>query len=297
MSKVAPQRVRGLALPAALLAALLALVGWQLDLPSVLLPVAPVAAPPTIIIAPRPYSYRASGEFQRGTSSVDGPLIAVTQPPPLEIMRYQVGIAEYAGCVRDGACAAAQPRRRVAGDVPVTGVSFDDATAYAAWLSRRTGATWRLPSVAEWAFAAGSKANDPALLVADGFDPAERWLALYRREATLGAGALAAPLPRGTSGANEFGVADLSGAVWEWTSTCASRTTLDEGHATRAHVESCGARYLEGSHRTAMSKFVRDALGGGCSAGAPPDNLGFRLVREAGWMERLAAILGGVFRG
>ena len=35
-----------------------------------------------------------------------------------------------------------------------------------------------------------------------------------------------------------------------------------------------------------MSAFVSDAIGGGCSVGVPPDNLGFRLVRETGWHER-----------
>ena len=36
-----------------------------------------------------------------------------------------------------------------------------------------------------------------------------------------------------------------------------------------------------------MSTFVRDARGGGCTIGAPPDNLGFRLVRERGWWTAL----------
>jgi hypothetical protein len=31
-----------------------------------------------------------------------------------------------------------------------------------------------------------------------------------------------------------------------------------------------------------MSNFIRDAMTGGCSAGVPPDNLGFRLVRDPG---------------
>lgn len=40
-----------------------------------------------------------------------------------------------------------------------------------------------------------------------------------------------------------------------------------------------------------MSGFVRDAQGGGCSVGTPPDNLGFRLVRDRG---RIAAMLEGL---
>jgi len=40
-----------------------------------------------------------------------------------------------------------------------------------------------------------------------------------------------------------------------------------------------------------MSAFVRDAKGGGCSMAVPPDNLGFRLVRESGLLERVSGWL------
>ena len=148
--------------------------------------------------------------------------------------------------------------------------------------------------MAEWAFAAGSKASDHALGVeTDPRDPAERWLAFYEKEAALGDGALLAPEPLGTFGTNEFGVTDLGGSVWEWTATCASRTVLGEGGETLSHLDSCGLRLLEGKHRTPMNVFVRDAMGGGCSVGVPPDNLGFRLVRERGVLEGLLGFFVG----
>ena len=40
-----------------------------------------------------------------------------------------------------------------------------------------------------------------------------------------------------------------------------------------------------------MSAFVRDARTGGCSVGAPPDNLGFRLVKERNWWWQIADVL------
>jgi formylglycine-generating enzyme required for sulfatase activity len=281
-------RARDLALPGLLLAGLLTAIGWQTD--AIDLPVLSFsttsAAPETIVIAPRAFAYRASGDFIRGTASVDGPLIEIDQPAPLEIMKYQVSVADYALCVADGACKKAEPRRH--GDntnLPVTGVNFNDATGYADWLSRRTGETWRLPTIEEWAFAAGSEAVDHALGInANDDDPAERWLFAYERESALGTDGPANPEPLGSFGVNEFGVADLSAVVWEWTATCASRTTLDAAGKTLSHLENCGVRYLEGRHRTPMSAFVRDALGGGCSVGAPPDNLGFRLVRVPSWL-------------
>jgi len=284
----AQDRPAGLLLPTFLLAGLLATIGSQVGV--IQLPVAgnPGLEPLTVTIAPRAYSYRATGEFARGTATIDGPLVTVADPAPLEIMKYQVSDADYARCVADGACRKAEPRRRGEGDVPVTGVSFNDASDYAEWLSARTGAIWRLPTVAEWTFAAGSKARDHALdIETNEKDPAERWLAYYEREARLGAGALAAPSPLGTFGENEHGVADLGESVWEWTATCGSRTTLDAAGETLTYLDSCGVRLLEGRHRTPMSAFIRDAQGGGCATGAPPDNLGFRLVKESHWWDRL----------
>ena len=273
---------RSLWLPGLLVAGLLGLIGVEIGI--VRLPTAQaVELPETIILPSREFAYRLSGEFLRDGVPVDAPLAAVAAGT-IEIMRYQVSLADYARCVDDGACERAEPRRRTEGDVPVTGVSFNDAEAYARWLGAQTGEGWRLPTDAEWAQIAGSRFADDALgIETDGRNPAERWLANYERETALGAGAIAALMPLGTFGSNEYGVTDLAGSVWEWTSTCNSRTRLDAANHVLSVVESCGVRILEGRHRTAMSTFVRDGRSGGCSVGAPPDNLGFRLVKERPW--------------
>ena len=273
-----------LALPALVLAGLLATIGLQAGGLSLLNPAAAGLAPRTTLVEPQPYAYRAPGEFLLGTSVVDGPLITVAAPAPLEIMTYQVSAAEYARCVADAACRRAEPRRRGLGDVPATGVSFDDATDYARWLSAKTGDNWRLPTLPEWVQAAGERAVDPALHLEGTGNPADRWLAAYERETELG-GEVTAPSARGTFGTNEHGVADLGGSVWEWTTTCSSRTTLGPAGETLSHLETCGVKVLEGRHRTRLSDFVRDARAGGCSTGVPPDNLGFRLVRDPGLLE------------
>ena len=80
--------------------------------------------------------------------------------------------ADYQRCVDDGACRALDRGVAIAADRPAVQVSWRDADAYAAWLSRKTGESYRLPTDEEWAFAAGSRFRDDGLPVDDN-DPSK----------------------------------------------------------------------------------------------------------------------------
>jgi len=242
-----------------------------------------VAPVETVTLGPGAFSFRLPGEYLRDGRSVDAPTRKVEFRKSLEIMKYQVGAGDYARCVADGGCE--KPESKAAVDVPVTGVSYRDAEAYAAWLSARTGETWRLPTDEEWSFAAADRLRDDALNLAnDDSNPATRWLARYRSEAAGKAQLDTEPKPRGHFSVNGKGVVDIAGNVWEWTSTCYLNAILapvavDAGIS--QSVENCGVRVVDGRHRGYMSTFIRDGKSGGCAAGLAPDNLGIRLVRDA----------------
>lgn len=243
-------------------------------------------------IAPAGFHYRVAGDFSSAGKPVDGPLRTELLSGTVRIMKRQVTAAEYARCVDDAACPAA-PRPDGSLDVPVVGVSWHDATAYANWMTRKTGVTWRLPTDEEWVFAAAEKVRDETLPIVDPADPASAWIARYNAEASRNRPATVAPQPIGTFGTNSRGLYDLAGNVWEWTSSCFVRATLN-GETMRVTNTNCGVRVVEGEHRTYMTDFVRDPRSGGCAAGVPPSNLGFRLVidgRDRRSIARLRDIL------
>ena len=238
------------------------------------------SAPETIALAPGTLLYRMAGDFSRAGQPAAAPLRTVRIERTLAIMRRQVTAAEYQSCVDAGACpliAGSLPQA----DRPIVGVSWRDATAYAAWLSRATGTPWRLPTDEEWSFAAGSRFKDDVLPQnADGADPGRRALALYDAAATAGDDTLGEPQPIGTFGANEYGLVDVAGNVWEWTDSCFVRAVIEANGDIRPTVVNCGIRIAAGRHRAFVPDFLGDARGGGCAAGMQPGHLGFRLVRD-----------------
>jgi formylglycine-generating enzyme required for sulfatase activity len=242
-----------------------------------------IAEPAIVEIAAGNLSYRAAGDFTRDGHQAEVPIHTVLFDRPLHIMRHQVSSADYQLCVQDGGCRALDRGVVVALDRAAVQVNWHDAEAYARWLSRRTGAHYRLPSDEEWAFAAGSRFKDDGLPV-DASDPAKRWIRQYEHESDRDLSDTAT-YPFDKFGVNEHGVSDLAGNVWEWTTTCFVRTRVDANGKPAPQTVNCGVRVAEGAHRAYVTDFIRDARAGGCAQGVPPANLGFRLVREEpAWM-------------
>jgi formylglycine-generating enzyme required for sulfatase activity len=238
-----------------------------------------IEAPAVIAIRPQPFQYQLAGEFTRGGEPVDVPALRIRLSRAVVIMAHQVIAADYQRCVRDQGCPPA-PEVGESSDRPAVKVSWLDAEAYAAWLSQKLGASYRLPTDEEWAFAAGSRFRGEPSPARGKLGPAQRWLVQYELEAGSDAAADGEPHPIGAFGTNENGVVDLAGNVWEWTSTCFTHHILDPT-GTDAPIVNCGIRVAEGRHRAYLPDFIRDPRGGGCSTGLPPKNLGFRLVRES----------------
>ncbi len=246
------------------------------------LTIAPVAHPVNseiTEIAAKPFQYRLAGDFSRDGKPAEAPLRDARLSASVKIMNRQVTAVEYARCADDGGCPKI-PQASAMADRPMVGVSWRDATAYAEWITGKTGQLHRLPTDEEWVFAAGDKARDEALPLIDPVDPAQAWIARYEAEANRARPGALDPQPVGSFGRNENGLQDIGGNVWEWTNTCFLRMTLGPTGAAQVTNTNCGVRVVQGAHRTYMTDFIRDPRTGGCAAGVPPANLGFRLVVE-----------------
>ena len=90
-------------------------------------------------------------------------------------------------------------------DQPVVGITWFDAVAFAEWLSRRHGATWRLPTEAEWERAARGGLEQAATAWGDALPAGE-----------VPEGELRAPWPVARGTANAFGLYDAGTIVHEW---------------------------------------------------------------------------------
>ena len=96
---------------------------------------------------------------------------------------------------------------------PAVSVSWNDAKEYVAWLSKLTGKTYRLPSEAEWEYAARA-GTQTAYSWGDGIGKgnANCWVCGSDWDRKLA--------PVGSFAPNAFGLYDMHGNVWEWVEDC-----------------------------------------------------------------------------
>ena len=160
-----------------------------------------------------------AGSFTMGSDKGDPaqrPAHRVTVSRPFAIGAYEVTVAEWRACVEGGGCSAMPRMSNVSDDTPVHNIHFEDALAYAAWLSRKTGQRYRLPSEAEWEYAARGGATG-RFAWGDGLTPGA--LQANCRDCG-GSFDRMRPASVGRFQPNGFGLYDTSGGVAEWVADC-----------------------------------------------------------------------------
>jgi formylglycine-generating enzyme required for sulfatase activity len=192
------------------------------------------------------------------------------------IGKYEVTFTEY------DKFAAASGRKKPddegwgRGNRPVINVSWDDAKAYSEWLSKETGKHYRLPSEAEWEYAAraGSTTQYP-------WDDE-----IGRNRANCnGCGSrwdAKSTAPVGSFAANAFGLFDTVGNVWEWVEDCWHKSyegSPKDGSAWISGGE-CESRVLRGGSWSHLPIWARSASRDGINRGLRFNGSGFRVAQD-----------------
>lgn len=196
------------------------------------------ACPEMVVIRPGVFTMGAPPNDDAADAS-ERPTRLIGLARPFAIGRSEVTIGQYAAFAAATGRSSPNCRQAQSGDDdphrPVSCVSAEDADAFAAWLAKRTGKPFRLPSEAEWEYAARGGATT-AFATGDQIDASEANIA---RSA-------GAPVRVGSYRPNAYGLVDIHGNVAEIVAGCwtvSPALVPGDGQASGATV-ACGARVV-----------------------------------------------------
>ena len=268
-----------------------------------------------VLIAPGRF-WMGSADAEAGRDNDEGPRHEVTIVRPFALARCETTVGEFRrfidetgyvtdaergdGCWATDASGKAEQRKtanwRDPGfpqtDLhPVVCVSWNDARVYARWLSLRTGQTYRLPTEAEWEYAAraGSTQSrfwgDDPNAACDYANGADRSAAAKFANWTV-AGCddkIVFTAASGSYRRNAWGLSDMLGNVWEWTEDCWHESyggAPNDGSVWReANSGDCARRVLRGGSWSNGPRDLRSADRSGLYAGGASVGVGIRLAR------------------
>ena len=191
------------------------------------------------------------------------PVQQQTIAQPLSIGVFEVTVADYKLFCVDNGRSCPEPRES-SNRFPMVDITWADASAYAQWLSRQTGAHYRLPTEVEWEYAAraGSTTRYP---FGDQIRPTDA-----RYDTRRGLGPL--PIDDKTMPRNGFDLMHTVGNVREWTS--------DAWRTDYSAQPNQGERAVRGGSFADPPDRLRSAAREGVAESHSGPRTGFRVVRE-----------------
>ncbi len=236
---------------------------------------------PDMAVLPAGWFSMGSPPHEPARHISEGPVVETVITRPFAIGAREVTFEQWDACVAEGGCKGYAPWDHGWGrdDRPVIGVSFEDAEAFAAWLSAKTGQAYRLPSEAEWEYAARagsatrfSFGNSVSPSQAN-FNGAHAYGApegVNRRRTT----------PVASFSPNAFGLFDMHGNAWEWTADCWTQDHSDAAGNGPPQGSDCSLRVLKGGAWNTGGWRLRAAHRIGKAPTAREYDNGFRVARD-----------------
>jgi formylglycine-generating enzyme required for sulfatase activity len=181
------------------------------------------------------------------------------------MMKYDVTFDLWNLCLEQGGCEGYHPDDQGwgQGNHPVINISFDDAVLFAQWLSRYTGKHFRLPTDEEWEYAAHG-GTDTNYWWGDNPDCGKAAYGLLANAECSNQEFKTKTV--GSYPPNPYGLYDISGNVWQWTSTCPD--------------PDCQKRTLRGGSFIDASTYLNLSFKGSGKANLHYMVYGFRLVED-----------------
>lgn len=223
----------------------------------------------------------SAGTFRQG--NVHGEEFSSERPlrkvsiQPFAIGRFEVTFDEYDRFAIATGRSFPRDEGWGRGNRPVINISWEDAMAYANWLSQGTGSRYRLPTESEWEYAARNRGKDSMWAGTSDSTRLENY-------AWFDSNSGGRTQPVGVKTPNGLGVHDMSGNVWEWVKDCWHENYTDaptNGSAwLETHGGNCGMRLRRGGGWTDSPGSLRTSTRNWYSADTRSIRIGFRLARE-----------------
>jgi formylglycine-generating enzyme required for sulfatase activity len=217
------------------------------------------------------------GDFRMGSDDFpfEQPVHRVDIPRAFAIGRREITFEQWDRCVDAGHCRhRPDDRRQGRGERPATDLSWVDAKSYIAWLSQKTGQAYRLPSEAEWEYAARGGTR-----TAFWWGRAASGKFANCRE--CGGETSQDTMATASFFANPFGLFDTAGNAAEWVEDCWSenyRDAPDDGSARTGGQ--CRQRVLRGGSFDSQARYLRSASRFRYDADVRYYTNGFRVARD-----------------
>ena len=226
---------------------------------------------PTLVALPR-------GGFTMGSNADDPtekPAFHVSINTPFAIGKYEVTNEQWNACIAGGGCPQVTTDASRPPKTPARDISWDDAQLYMSWLSKLTGKAYRLPTEAEWEYAAR------------GGTVTRYW---WGEQMTTGKSNCKecgdpwkpdSPADVGSFGPNPFGLFDMNGSVWEWVSDCWHNSYQRAPSDGRSWEEpDCRVRVLRGGSWREGASYMPSSTRFKYDASVRQSQNGFRVARS-----------------